>query len=165
VIVFVTLLHGLTPRTGVYIMNLLTIFKIVLLIFVVITGWVVLSGKTHIANPQANFANAFAGSSHSSGDYATATFKVLNAYAGWSNVNYVLNNVRNPVRTLKIAGPLGLGICAALYLLANIAYFSAATKSEIESSGVTVAALFFQNVFGTAAERALSVFVALRCLI
>ena len=60
--------------------------------------------------------------------YATATFKVLNAYAGWSGVNYVLNNVRNPVRTLKIAGPLGLGICATLYILANIAYFSAATR-------------------------------------
>ncbi|KAF8549469.1 amino acid transporter [Imleria badia] len=164
VIIFVTLLHGLTPRTGVFIMNSLTIFKIVILIFVVITGWVVLSGKTHIANPQANFSNAFAGSSHSSGDYATATFKVLNAYSGWSNVNYVLNNVRNPVRTLKIAGPLGLGICAALYLLANIAYFSAATKAEIESSGVTVAAVFFKNVFGTAAERALSVFVALSAL-
>ena len=60
--------------------------------------------------------------------YATATFKVLYAYSGWSSVNYVLNNVRNPVRTLKIAGPLGLGICATLYILANIAYFSAATK-------------------------------------
>ena len=56
--------------------------------------------------------------------YATATFKVLNAYAGWSNVNYVLNNVKNHVRTLKIAGPLGLSICAVLYMLANIAYFS-----------------------------------------
>ncbi|KAI9570762.1 amino acid transporter [Boletus coccyginus] len=164
VIIFVTLLHGLTPRTGVYFMNLLTIFKIAILVFIVITGWVVLSGETHIANPKANFSNAFAGSSNSGGDYATATFKVLNAYAGWSNVNYVLNNVRNPVRTLKIAGPLGLGICAALYLFANIAYFSAATKAEIESSGVTVAALFFKNVFGTAAERALSVFVALSAL-
>ena len=56
--------------------------------------------------------------------YATATFKVLNAYAGWSNVNYVLNNVKNPVRTLKIAGPLGLSICAVLYLLANVSYFA-----------------------------------------
>ena len=56
--------------------------------------------------------------------YATATFKVLNAYAGWSNVNYVLNDVKNPVRTLKIAGPLGLGICAVLYMLANISYFA-----------------------------------------
>ena len=51
-------------------------------------------------------------------------FKVLNAYAGWSNVNYVLNDVKNPIRTLKIAGPLGLGICAVLYLLANVAYFA-----------------------------------------
>ncbi|KIJ63366.1 hypothetical protein HYDPIDRAFT_29618 [Hydnomerulius pinastri MD-312] len=164
VIFFVTILHGLTPRTGVIVMNVLSIFKIVILVFVVITGWVVLSGKTQIADPHVNFRNAFAGSSHSSNDYATATFKVLNAYSGWSNVNYVLNNVRNPVRTLKIAGPLGLGICAALYLLANVAYFSAASKAEIDASGVTVAALFFQNVFGTVAERALTVFVALSAL-
>lgn len=39
-------------------------------------------------------------------------------------MNYVLNNVKNPVRTLKIAAPLGLGICAVLYLLANVAYFA-----------------------------------------
>ena len=111
--------------------------------------------------------------------YATATFKVLNAYAGWSNVNFVLNNVRDPVRTLKIAGPLGLAICAVLYLLANVAYFayacfivhkehhsdvlgSAATKDEILKSGITVASLFFGNVFGEKAKQALSVFVALR---
>lgn len=116
------------------------------------------------------------------GKYATATFKVLNAYAGWSNVNYVLNEVRNPVRTLKIAGPLGLGICAVLYMLANISYFSyvipllrsplelllnivsssAATIAEIEGTGVTVASLFFKNVFGEQAQKALTVFVALR---
>ncbi|KAG2743385.1 amino acid transporter [Suillus brevipes Sb2] len=164
VIFFVTLLHGLTPKTGVLIMNTLSIFKIIILLFVVVTGWVVLSGKTRVADPHYNFRNAFAGSSTSSNDYATATFKVLNAYAGWSNVNYVMNNVRNPVRTLKIAGPLGLGICAVLYLLANVAYFSAATKTEIDKSGVTVAALFFGNVFGSVAERALSVFIALSAL-
>lgn len=164
VITFVTLLHGLTPKAGVVIMNALSIFKIIILLFVVITGWVVLSGKTRVADPHVNFRNAFAGSSTSSNDYATATFKVLNAYAGWSNVNYVMNNVRDPVRTLKIAGPLGLGICAVLYLLANVAYFSAASKAQIEATGVTVAALFFKNVFGSVAERALSVFVALSAL-
>ena len=35
-------------------------------------------------------------------------------------------------------------------------------QTEIEHSGVTVAALFFKHVFGTTAERALAVFVALR---
>lgn len=38
----------------------------------------------------------------------------------------------------------------------------AATKEEILGSGVTVASLFFKNVFGRTAQRALSVFVALR---
>ncbi|TBU22467.1 high affinity methionine permease [Dichomitus squalens] len=165
IIGFVTILHGLTPRLGVWVMNGLSIFKIVILVFVVVTGWAVLAGNTPVKDPHANFRNAFAGSSHSGNDYATAMFKVLNAYAGWSNVNYVLNNVKNPVRTLKIAGPLGLAICAILYLLANIAYFAAATKEEITKSGTTVASLFFHNVFGAKAQKALTVFVALRSLL
>lgn len=117
--------------------------------------------------------------------YATATLKVLYTYSGWSSVNYVLNDVRDPVRTLKISGPLGLAICAALYILANVAYFAygfrgpsvvftaltiiyfyrAATKEEIQSSGVTISALFFQKVFGEQARRALSIFVALRSIL
>lgn len=73
----------------------------------------------------------------------------------WSNAAYVLNEVRNPVRTLKIAGPVGLSICGVLYLLANVAYYAAATPEEIANSGVTVAGFFMGKVFGSAAERAL----------
>ncbi|KAF9052140.1 amino acid transporter [Panaeolus papilionaceus] len=164
VIFFATFLHGVTPKFGIWLMNALSMFKVIILLFVVVSGWVVLSGKTHIKDPHANFRNAFAGSSHSGNDYATATFKVLFAYTGWSNVNYVMNEVKNPIRTLKIAGPLGLCICAALYLLANIAYFAAATKDEIRHSGVTVAALFFGKVFGNTAQKALSAIVALSAL-
>ncbi|KAJ7022767.1 amino acid transporter [Mycena alexandri] len=164
VIVFVTLLHGLTPKLGIWVMNALSLFKIVILVVVVIAGWVVLSGKTHVQDPHVNFRNAFTGSSHSGNDYATATFKVLFAYSGWSNINYVMNDVKDPIRTLKIAGPLGLGICAALYLLANIAYFAAASKADIIQSNSTVASLFFGTVFGLKAEKALSVLIALSAL-
>ncbi|KZO94864.1 amino acid transporter [Calocera viscosa TUFC12733] len=164
VIFSVTLLHGLTPRLGIWVMNGLASFKIFILLFVVVTGWVVLGGHTQVKNPTASFHNVFTGSSHNSSDYATAMFKVLNAYGGWSTVNYVLNNVKNPVRTLMIAGPLGLGLCFVFYLFANIAYFAAATPEEIKSSGVTVASLFFRNVFGEQAQKALTVFVALSAL-
>ncbi|KAF7314705.1 High affinity methionine permease [Mycena kentingensis (nom. inval.)] len=164
IIVFVTILHGFTPRLGIRLMNALSVFKIVILAMVVVTGWVVLSGKTHIQDPHVNFRDAFAGSSDSSNDYATAMFKVLFAYQGWSNINYVMNDVKDPVRTLKIAGPLGLGICATLYLFANIAYFSAASKEDILGAKVTVASLFFGNVFGEHAKKALSVFVALSAI-
>ncbi|OAA55270.1 high affinity methionine permease [Niveomyces insectorum RCEF 264] len=165
VIVFVTLVHTFIPHTGVKLMNVISSIKVIILLFIVVTGWVVLGGGIKsIPDPHASFRNAFAGSSHSGYFYATALFKVLNSYAGWSNAAYVLNEVRRPVHTLKIAGPLGLGICGVLYLLANVAYFAAATPREIASSGTTVAGFFFGRVFGHTAQRVLSVFVALSAL-
>jgi amino acid transporter len=73
----------------------------------------------------------------------------------WSNAAYVLNEVKNPVRTLKIAGPLGLSICGTLYVFANIAYFAASTPAEISASGVTVASAFMGKVFGEVGQQAL----------
>ncbi|KAL5045548.1 amino acid permease-domain-containing protein [Aspergillus fruticulosus] len=73
---------------------------------------------------------------------------------GWSNGAYVLNEIGNPVHTLKIAAPTGLGICGVLYLLANVAYYAAATPEEIANSGTTVTSYFMGMVSGKAAERA-----------
>ncbi|KAI0287365.1 amino acid transporter [Russula brevipes] len=169
VIFFTVFLHGFAPRLGVYVMNVSRTFiphticsRAICLIYPSL-GWVVLSGKTRVKDPHVNFRHAFAGSSHSGNDYATAMFKVLFTFYGWQNANYVLNDVKDPVRTLKIAGPLGLAITAILYIFANIAYFAASPKTAILESGTTVASLFFENVFGTQAQKALTVFVALRC--
>lgn len=67
----------------------------------------------------------------------------------------MLNEIRNPVRTLKIAAPIGLSICGVLYMLANVAYYAAATPEEVAASGTTVASFFFGKVFGSAGKRAL----------
>ena len=45
---------------------------------------------------------------------------------------------------------------------ADVGLNRAATKEEIAKSGVTVASLFFKKVFGAKAQKALTVFVALR---
>lgn len=71
-----------------------------------------------------------------------------------------LSETRDPVRTLKIAAPLGVTLVGVLYLLANISYFAAVPKDEILGSGRILAASFFRNVFGDKAERVLSIFVA-----
>ena len=76
-------------------------------------------------------------------------------HSRWSNAAYVLNEVRRPVRTTKIAGPLGLTICGILYLLANVAYFAAATPAQIKKSGNTVASYFAGAVFGETAQQAI----------
>lgn len=163
VITFVTVAHTMVPRWALRGMNAVGVIKIIVLLFIVVTGWAVLGGATsvRIPDPKVNFRNAFAGSSGSGYEWAIALYKVLNSYTGWSNASYVLNEVKNPVRTLKIAAPLGLGICGALYMLANVAYFAAATKEEVAASEQTVAALFMSKVFGEAAQKAISVLIAI----
>lgn len=75
------------------------------------------------------------------------------SYIGFSNVNYALSEVRNPARTIRIAGPLAIAVVAALYLFSNIAYFSGASKDEIVHSGRLVVALLMRNVWGEDVER------------
>lgn len=80
---------------------------------------------------------------------------MANDCVSYTNAMYVLNEVKNPVRTIKIAGPLGLITCGTLYILANVAYFAAATPEEVAKSGTTVAAFFMGKVFGSTAQKAM----------
>ncbi|KAK0543382.1 hypothetical protein OC846_006182, partial [Tilletia horrida] len=160
VITVITLVHGLLPNFGVRVLNIISVIKLALLALVCVTGWVVLAGGTRVQDPKAAFRDSFAGSSHAPYDYATALFKVINSYSGWSNAILVLGEVKNPIKTIKIAGPLGLGICVVLYLFANIAYFSVGTVEQLAHSGTTIGSYFFGQVFGQAARRAFAALVA-----
>lgn len=60
-----------------------------------------------------------------------------------------LREHQNPIKTLRWSAPLSLAVTAVLYILANIAYFSVATKEEIIASDQVVASIFFEKVFGT----------------
>jgi amino acid transporter len=79
---------------------------------------------------------------------STALFKVFYSYAGLDNMVNVLNEVKNPVRTLKTVSITALVTACAMYLLVNIAYLSVVPLDEIKQSGELIAALFFEKVFG-----------------
>ncbi|EME88719.1 uncharacterized protein MYCFIDRAFT_185287 [Pseudocercospora fijiensis CIRAD86] len=162
VISFITALHIFFPMWGVRGMNIVSSVKVITLISIVVTGCIVLAGGvSSIEDPHASFRHAFRGTSRSSHQWATALFKVLSSYQGWSTAAYVANEIKHPVRTLKIAGPAGLGICGACFLFVNISYFAAATPEEIANSRNTVASLFMKKVFGDAAQRVLSALIAI----
>ena len=91
-------------------------------------------------------------------------FKVIWSYFGYSTVNYALSEVKNPKRTVRIAGQVATAAVTVLYILVNIAYFAGATKQEITTSGRLVAALLFRNVYGPQAERTLDAFIAISSL-
>lgn len=84
VILSITLLHVFLPNWGVHGMNATGVIKIIVVLFIVVTGWVVLGGGVtdRIPDPHLSFRNAFAGSATSTNPYSTALFKVLNSFIG-----------------------------------------------------------------------------------
>jgi amino acid transporter len=79
------------------------------------------------------------------------------SYQGYENAFNLVNEVKNPLKTLKWSAPASLITIGVLYMLANIAYVAAASKQEIVESEINVASLFFQKVFGGGgASRALN---------
>lgn len=82
------------------------------------------------------------------GCYLNSPFQSFYSYAGLQNVNNVLNEVKNPVKTLKSVAPVALLTAIGLYLLVNVAYFMVIPIDEIKNSGELVAGLFFERVFG-----------------
>ncbi|KAK4250289.1 amino acid permease-domain-containing protein [Corynascus novoguineensis] len=163
----VVLLHAVLPRWGLRLTNALGIFKVLVLLLIVFSGFAALAGYRLVPDPH-NFDKFWAiekGDGYGGGGayaYATALLQVVYSYKGWENANYVMGELKNPQRTLKIAAPLAVVGITLLYVLANVAYFAAIPKAELAKSEVIVAGLFFRNMFGeSAAARSLPAFVAL----
>ncbi len=72
---------------------------------------------------------------------------------GYSNANYALSEVRDPVRTIKRTAPLAMLLITLIYMLVNIAYYAVVDKEEILGSGRIAAALFFGKLWGLKTER------------
>lgn len=124
--------------------NAIGVVKIVTLLFVIVTGFVILGGNTKIENPTANFKDSFHGTETASAYGLTnALYRIIFSYGGYNNAFNVVNEVKvwcpaaqyatstqanlfqNPVKSLRKYAFLALFTVYILYILANVAYFSA----------------------------------------
>ncbi|ATY65620.1 high affinity methionine permease [Cordyceps militaris] len=150
-------------RYSLWAVNLLGAFKIATLIFISITGFVVLGGGvSRITDPGVNFNNAFAGTTSNGNDLSSALVSIVFSYSGYQNAFNVVNEIKDPVRTIKKHGLISVAIVSVLYMLCNVAYFAAVDKQSFSQSKEIAAAVFFTQVFGSgAAETVLNVLVLL----
>ncbi|KIX06073.1 uncharacterized protein Z518_04047 [Rhinocladiella mackenziei CBS 650.93] len=152
---WITIVHGCFYRTGIWIQNLLGWVKIGLIVFMILTGLFVVILRPQASSNLAGGLSATAwdglwmGSDWSWNNLSTAFFKILYSYAGLSNVNNVLNEVKNPVRTLRSVGPVALLTACFMYVLVNVAYLAVVPLEEVKRSRELIAALFFEKVFGS----------------
>lgn len=162
----ITIVHLCFMKTGIRIQNAIGWLKIILIVFMLFSGlFVVLfrreersTENVHLVPPTTEsldwtWHGFWAGTIWSWGAIATAILKVFYSFAGLNNVNNVLNEVKDPVRTLKSVAKTTMVTACALYLLVNVAYFSVVSVDEVKESGELIAALFFERVFGGAVGR------------
>lgn len=56
------------------------------------------------------------------------------SFVGYSNANYALSEVKDPIRTIKRAAPVAMLGVSTVYILINIAYFAVVSKNDILNS-------------------------------
>jgi amino acid transporter len=167
ILAFTCILATLSTKWSLKLSNWIGHAKIISLLFIAVTGFVVLAGGTSVEDPHANFRNSWEGTTGSNGasNIASAILKVSFAYGGLQYPVAVVNELPSKKRMFgfKVLVPITLFVIFILYILCITAFFAGAgTIDEIKSSGVLTASLFFENVFKTkAATRALSVLVGL----
>lgn len=149
----VTAIHTVTPKFGIRLQNLLGWIKIGIIIFMILCGLYVVVVRPRTSAPvdrqlQLTWDQLWQGSNWNWGVLCTALFKVFYSYSGLENIGIVLNEVKDPVRTLRSVTMTALLTACIMYFLVNVAYFLVVPLEELKGSGELIAALFFQRVFG-----------------
>ncbi|KAI8147002.1 amino acid/polyamine transporter I [Fennellomyces sp. T-0311] len=141
-----TALNILSIKGSMRLMGVLTVVKLSVLGLIIFVGILALIGA--IPNDiDVKEALSFKGTSDSIGPYASALYYVMNAYSGWHNLNYLLDEVKDPIKNLPKASGVALGSTAFLYIMTNIAYLTVLGES-MKDTKLTVAAAFFTKSLG-----------------
>ncbi|EGW31567.1 uncharacterized protein SPAPADRAFT_51564 [Spathaspora passalidarum NRRL Y-27907] len=148
---FAAFVHGVHVSHGVRIQNILGGLKLVLLAVMGLAGIYAIvfpQSLTGIEN-QLHWSNFFTTKSEVSvSTFASAVIKASFAFSGWNSVHTVSNEIIDPVRTFKIAGPTSLAIITVAYLLTNWAYLAVIPSEELVNSHTLTGAILFEKIFG-----------------
>ncbi|KAJ2630568.1 hypothetical protein H4R22_002582 [Coemansia sp. RSA 1290] len=140
------ILNIVSVRWSLRLLNVFAAIKMVTLLIVSITGFLLLVGILK-RTPGTNWSRGFSGTKFDAQSFASAMTRLFWSWEGWSNVGYVVGEVKNVKRNLPLSLGLAMSTLGVLYLLANVAYFSIIPLEDIDN-GTLLAAQFLDRVFG-----------------
>ncbi|KAK9350632.1 Y+L amino acid transporter [Lipomyces doorenjongii] len=166
VLTAVAIAAALSTKWSLKLSNVLGFFKVVTLLFISISGLVVLGGHTRVKDPLANFKNSWEGTTTDAQAITNAIIKASFSYGGTQYVFNVVGESKNPLKIYRYFVPGTMVLIFVLYILVVTALFAGGgTVNDIKSGNNLAAGLFFKNTFGTEKSvKALDSLVALSAL-
>lgn len=122
--------------------DIFTYAKVLALLLIIITGFVQL-GKGNLEYLQ----NSFQDTEMDVTKVSLAFYSGLFAYNGWNYLNFVIEELKDPVKNLPKAIWISIIMVTIIYVFANVAYFSTVSPVEIKS-GAAVAVMFSKRLYG-----------------
>jgi amino acid transporter len=148
-----TVMNLLGTQKGKWTQNLLTAFKVIGLVSVILVGVIAFPGSSSItpaeARPEASFG--------------LAMVFVLLTFGGWNEAAYMSAELHDVRRNMVRAFLWGLGIITAVYLLINLAYLRGLGLGEMGRSEV-VAADLMRRVLGEGGVTFISLLIIISAL-
>ncbi|KKA27989.1 hypothetical protein TD95_003291 [Thielaviopsis punctulata] len=159
----VVVIHTIWPGRGVWIQSALARLKLSMVFGMIVCGFYAVLSRSitvpenplDVPNRASALSALFNGSVWEWGAISPALFQVFYSYAGLETANSVMNEIKNPVQTLRSASIAALATCCLLFLLTNVAYLCVVPIEEIKNSGEMIAALYFERLFGSSIGRRL----------
>lgn len=148
-------IHGTSVKYGVRVQNFLGGMKFILIALMCLIGiYSLVFYKTPLLSDDAPIINR--APIYSFQDEATISISSLASafigaffcFTGWDSVHAVSSEIKNPKRTLKIAGPASLLVCFFCYTMMNLAYVRTLSYEEIKEAGPLVGSVLFTKLFG-----------------
>ena len=167
----ICLIHGTLLKLGLRLQNTLGALKLLVLALIPVSGFLYLAGVKGIqVGDEYEKPNNFTwdtfweGSGTGPSAFVNGLFNVIwyessflergflhlnffylwflsRSFIGYASINSVLSEVRDPVRTLKLAAPLAMISVAAVYFFINISYYAVVSKTDILESQRIVASV------------------------
>lgn len=155
IVIIISLVHSFNLRTGSYFQQVVTVLKVLLIIFFIIAGLILARGQEVSLLPvNTDWNQVF------SPAFAVSLIYVSYAFSGWNASAYIIDEIKNPEKNLPASLLLGTITVTVLYFLLNFVFIYSSSLAELEGK-VEVGFVAAHNIFGAFGGKLMATFISL----
>lgn len=157
IVILFSIIHSHSIKTGSWFQNILTLFKVGIVVFFITAGFLSENGSS------AHFLQDTKTTPGLGEKFAVSLIFVSFAYSGWNASAYIGGEIKRPGRNIPLSLFIGTLFVTGIYLLLNIVYIYALSPQQM-SGAIDVGARAAVSLFGENMSRAINGAIAIGLL-